>query len=278
MFENRRLIIATKHSKENVIAPILERELGVTCFVDPAFDTDVLGTFTGEVERELDPVSTAREKCLRAMQANNCDLGIASEGSFGPHPSMVFVNADDEILIFIDTKNQIEIVVREVSVDTNFNEREIATKAELLDFAKQAAFPEHALILRKSKNSNTDIHKGIQDISILENTFTELRQKYSVVYAETDMRAMHNPKRMAVIGIATEKLVQKIKSVCPSCSSPGFGVTSVKRGLLCSVCYSPTHSVLCAIYTCVQCGFTKEEMYPNYKMMEDPMYCDSCNP
>ncbi|WP_341272856.1 DUF6671 family protein [Cecembia calidifontis] len=22
------------------------------------------------------------------MKANNCDLGIASEGSFGPHPSM----------------------------------------------------------------------------------------------------------------------------------------------------------------------------------------------
>lgn len=278
MFENRRLIIATKHGKENVIAPILERALGVHCFVDAAFDTDVLGTFTGEVERELDPVSTAREKCLRAMQANNCDLGIASEGSFGPHPSMVFVNADDEILIFIDSKNKIEIVVREVSVDTNFNERVIATKAELLDFAKQAAFPEHALILRKSKNSNADIHKGIQDISVLENTFTELRQKYPVVYAETDMRAMHNPKRMMVIAAAAEKIVQQIQSVCPDCGQPGFGVTDVRRGLICSICFSPTNSVLSYVYSCVQCGCTKEEMYPNNKMMEDPMYCDSCNP
>ena len=86
-----------------MIAPILEKELGVNCFVDETFDTDALGTFTGEVERELDPISTAREKCLRAMKINNCDLGIASEGSFGPHPSMFFVNADDEFLIFIDT-------------------------------------------------------------------------------------------------------------------------------------------------------------------------------
>jgi hypothetical protein len=95
VFQNRKIIIATKHEKEQVIAPILEKELGVNCFVDETFDTDALGTFTGEIERELDPISTVREKCLRAMKANNCDLGIASEGSFGAHPSMFFINADD---------------------------------------------------------------------------------------------------------------------------------------------------------------------------------------
>jgi hypothetical protein len=96
IFKNRKLLIATKHQKEKVIAPIVESELGVTCFIDNSFDTDILGTFTGEVERELDPISTVREKCLQAMKINNCDLVIASEGSFGPHPSIFFVNADDE--------------------------------------------------------------------------------------------------------------------------------------------------------------------------------------
>ncbi len=121
MFLNRKLLIATKHQKESVIAPILEKELGVICFVDETFDTDTLGTFTGEIERELDPISTAREKCLRAMKVNNCNLGIASEGSFGPHPSIFFVTADDEFLIFIDKLNNIEVVVRELSTSTNFN-------------------------------------------------------------------------------------------------------------------------------------------------------------
>jgi hypothetical protein len=102
MFENRKLIIATKHHKERVIAPILEQELGVQCFIDETFDTDLLGTFTGEVEREQDAIETAREKCLQAMEKNNCDLGIASEGSFAPHPTLFFIHADDEILIFID--------------------------------------------------------------------------------------------------------------------------------------------------------------------------------
>ena len=54
MFEGRKLLIATKHKKEIVIAPILEKELGVTCFVAPDLDTDELGTFTGEVERRDD--------------------------------------------------------------------------------------------------------------------------------------------------------------------------------------------------------------------------------
>ena len=112
MFKGRKLLIATKHDKEKVIAPILEKELGVTCFVAENFDTDVLGTFTGEVERKDDPITTARNKCLMAMELNNCDLAIASEGSFGPHPAIFFVHADDEMLLFIDKKNDLEIIAR----------------------------------------------------------------------------------------------------------------------------------------------------------------------
>lgn len=278
MFQGRKVIIATKHQKENVIAPILEKELGVSCFIDETFDTDALGTFTGEVERELDPISTAREKCLRAMKANNCDLGVASEGSFGPHPSLFFVNADDEFLIFIDTKNNLEVTVRELSTSTNFNGKQIQSEKELIKFAKDIDFPAHGLILRKSKDENTNIHKGITDIYTLKKTFELLQSKYNSVYAETDMRAMNNPTRMKVIEKAAEKLVNKIKSTCPQCKMPGFGITNAKTGLECSLCGSPTNSTLSYIYVCQHCQFTKEEMYPNKKTQEDPTYCDYCNP
>lgn len=278
MFENRNLIIATKHQKEQVIAPILEKELGVNCFIDETFDTDALGTFTGEEERELDPISTAREKCLRAMKANNCDLGIASEGSFGPHPSMFFISADEEFLIFIDTKHNIEVIVRELSTSTNFNGRQIQTQKELFEFAEQVGFPAHGLILRKSKDENTDIHKGITENENLKKSFNYFFSKYHSVYAETDMRAMYNPTRMIVIEQATQKLVQKIKSTCPQCQTPGFGITDAKKGLECSLCGSPTNSILSYIYVCQQCKFTKEEMYPNKKTSEAPTYCDYCNP
>lgn len=278
MFQDRKIIIATKHEKERVITPILENELGVSCFIDETFDTDTLGTFTGEVERELDPISTVREKCLRAMTLNNCDLGVASEGSFGPHPSLFFVNADDEFLIFIDSKNKIEVIVRELSTSTNFNGKKIVSHKELIEFANEIGFPNHGLILRKSKDENTDIHKGITDIDILEKTFEQLYTKYNSVYVETDMRAMHNPTRMSVIEIATQKLVQKIKSTCPQCHTPGFGITDVKKGLPCSLCGSPTNSTLCYIYVCQHCQFTKEEMFPHKKTTEDPTFCDYCNP
>ncbi|WP_229359370.1 hypothetical protein [Flectobacillus major] len=55
MFQGRRLLIATKHQKQKVIAPILEKELGVVCVVLPELDTDKLGTFTGEVNRKDNP-------------------------------------------------------------------------------------------------------------------------------------------------------------------------------------------------------------------------------
>jgi len=278
MFQNRKLIIATKHEKEKVIIPLLEKALGVSCIVHDQFDTDLLGTFTGEIEREHDPITTARQKCLMAMELANCDLGIASEGSFGPHPSMFFINADDELLIFIDKKNNVEIIVRELSTETNFNGKEVKTEEELMAFANLIKFPSHGLILRKAKEQNGNIIKGITSINQLKEVFEKLIREFKSVYAETDMRAMYNPTRMKVIKAAAKKLVDKINSLCPKCDMPGFGITDVKKGLRCSLCGAPTNSTLCYIYVCKHCEFKKEEMFPNMKIIEDPMFCDNCNP
>ncbi len=278
MFEGRRLIIATKHHKEKVIAPLLEKALGVTCFIDESFDTDTLGTFSGEIERMQDPISTARLKCLKAMELNNCDLGIASEGSFGTHPSNAFASADDELLIFIDKKNNLEIIARELSTETNFNGKKIRNEKDLVDFAELVKFPSHALILKKSKEATEDMVKGITSFAVLKEAFTILLEKYHSVFAETDMRAMYNPSRMAVIEAAAEKLVNKIQSFCPECNTPGFGVTDLKTGLPCDLCGLPTKSTLSLIYTCQKCQYLGEDLYPNNKKVEDPMYCGFCNP
>ena len=277
-FQNRPLIIATKHQKESVIAPILEAQLGVACFTDPTFDTDTLGTFSGEIERLNDPLTTARLKCLKAMERNNCDLGVASEGSFGPHPTLYFASADDELLIFIDKKHKLEIVVRELSTETNFNGAIIHNEKALLEFTKQVKFPSHGIILKKSKSDTEGMIKGISSIPELERAYEFMYQKYSTVYAETDMRAMYNPMRMRVIELAALKLADKIQSLCPGCETPGFGVTDLKKGLPCDLCGSPTQSTLSVIYSCANCDFIKEAFYPNEKRVEDPMYCDFCNP
>jgi hypothetical protein len=278
MFKGRNLLIATKHEKEKVIAPILEKELGVKCFLASDLDTDKLGTFTGEVERKDDPVTTARKKCLMAMELANCDLAIASEGSFGSHPTIFFAPADDEFLLFLDKTNHLEIIARELSTETNFNGAEIKTKEELEEFTKNVKFPSHGLILKKDKDDFSEIVKGISSVKKLNSTFNHFISSYGKAFIETDMRAMHNPTRMKVIEKATLKLANKINSLCPCCFTPGFGVTDGKSGLPCEQCSLPTRSTLSHIYTCQKCIYTKEEKYPNGKFTEDPMYCDYCNP
>ncbi len=278
MFEGRSIVIATKHQKEQAIAPIFEKELGVKCFIVPNLDTDQLGTFTGEVERKNDPITTARNKCVVAMELSNCDLAIASEGSFGPHPNISFIPADDEFLIFIDKKNGIEIIARELSTETNFDGAVITKEEMLLKFAKKVKFPSHGLILRKSKEEFNGITKGITEFSQLLIAFNQLIKNFNTAYVETDMRAMYNPTRMGVIEIVAKKLVEKIKCTCPACQMPGLGITEVKQGLPCELCNFPTQSTLSYLYICQKCGFNQEKKYPKGKKTEDPMYCDMCNP
>lgn len=278
MFSERKLVIATKHNKEQVIAPLFEKAFDVKCFAPENFDTDTLGTFTGEVERKDDPIVTLKNKCLLAMELTNCDLGIASEGSFGSHPYIPFIHADDEFLIFIDKKNNLEIIERELSTKTNFTGTEVKTEKELTEFAKIVKFPSHGLILRKAKEDNTEIIKGITDWDVLKKLFQQLIEKYGEAYVMTDMRALYNPTRMEVIEKAAIKLVKKIKSLCPHCNTPGFGITEAKQGLPCSLCGFATRSTLSYIYECKKCAFIKEEKYPNNKTEEEPKYCDICNP
>ncbi|MGY6523756.1 MAG: DUF6671 family protein [Mongoliitalea sp.] len=278
MFTGRNLLIVTKHGKEQVMAPLLEKALGVQCVVHDTFDTDELGTFSGEVDRTLDPISAAKQKCLEGMQQSGCDLAIANEGSFGSHPTLFFVPADEELIVLIDARNNLELVAREISMDTNFDAKEVSSVEDLLAFADQVHFPSHALILRPAKDNFDGIVKGIQDADQLIQTFQSIQEKHGCVYVETDMRALYNPKRMRVIAQATERLLDLIKSECPQCQTPGFTVRDVIRGLPCDQCGRPTRSILAQIYACKKCTYQEEKPNPEGKTAEDPMYCDYCNP
>lgn len=278
MFTSRRLLIATKHKKETVLSPLLETALGVHCFTDDRLDTDKLGTFTGEVERIDDPLTTARKKCEWGMELTGCDLAVASEGSFGAHPSLVFVPGNDEIVLLVDKKNNIEVVGRAVSTETNFSAALVSTIDELKAFARRVQFPSHALIVRAAEKDTTAITKAITDWAQLEQCVNGLIERQGNAFIETDMRALYNPSRMKVIGQAAQRLVEKLGSCCPQCGCPGFSVTKTDPGLPCRVCGSSTRSALYHTYHCQRCRFEKKEMFPNGKQSEDPMYCDICNP
>jgi len=276
-FSGRKLVIATKHQKETVIAQKAASRLGVLPFVAPALDTDLLGTFSGEVERTLDPLSAARKKCELAMELTGADLAIASEGSFGPHPLNFLIPGDEEIVMLLDKKNGFEIAGKKVSIETNFGGQLCSTETELHAFADSSGFPSHGLILRDSKDGQKEIYKGICSREKLTAKFRVLVDRYGHAYAETDMRALFNPMRMKVIGEATDVMLEKALTLCERCSAPGFGITHVKAGLRCSQCGLPTKSTAAYVHTCSKCGFNREQKN-SVKLVEEPMYCDFCNP
>jgi len=263
------------HKKHEVIAPLLQNSFGLNTIVPEHLNTDVLGTFSGEIERVLTPIQTALKKCEMAMELCNCDLAIASEGSFGPHPNMPFIAAHHELIVLHDKKNNLIISENIVSLNTNYSGKTIKNKNELNAFLQACEFPSHAVIMSESSEQKTHLKKGIQTKDEVLDYYEFILQKNHSVYIETDMRAMMNPKRMSVIREVCIKLIDKMNSTCPSCGVPGFGITERKSGLLCELCRFPTRGISEVISTCEHCKYQASQFID---ILADAGTCDNCNP
>lgn len=277
-YQDLTLVIATKHEKEIVLKPLLEKTLGVHCVVPSGIDTDKLGMFSGEIERTLDPLSAAREKCLLALSMTDAQLAVASEGSFYPHPQVGFVSVNEELLLFMDVKRNIEVHVKHLSTETNFDKVEVSSFSEIEEFAHKVGYPSHGIILKLVDDKSSKVYKDIENLDDLKNIFELKRKKITKIEVETDMRAHRNPTRMKVIAEAGEKLNGALKSNCPKCNTIGFAAVDSRPGLKCKNCGLPTRSTFFHVYECKACHFSENRYFPNGKESEDPMYCDFCNP
>lgn len=279
-FANRVGVLATMHQKERVIAPLLERELGMQVIVPQDFNTDLFGTFTREIKRTGDQVEAARLKAEKAISVMGGSLAIASEGTFAPHPLVPYLSCNREIVILLDKENELEIIGQEFSTETNYNHRSITTIEEAYEFSRQAGFPEHGLIVMLDSSSTDEIIKGITTEEQLTDAVkqTLAKSKNGKIHIETDMRALYNPTRMKTIEKATQDLIRKINQVCPKCSCPGFAVIERKKGLPCAVCHFPTELTLATIYSCQKCNFRQEQLFPDGVESVDPAQCMYCNP
>lgn len=278
MFKNRRAVLITKHKKGEVIFPVLTQTAMNLKLLD-TIDTDTFGTFTRDIDRKGTQLEAARYKALKAIEETGESIAIASEGSFGPHPTIFFAPANVELVLLIDTLNNIEIAGWEISTDTNFSHTEISDVEEAKDFAKKCGFPSHGMVVRPDDNSGLLI-KGITSEEILEEAVTKSisASQNGKALMETDMRAMYNPKRMQVIEKATINLLNKIKSLCPECCWPGFEITEWINGLPCENCLFPTKGISKHIYQCKKCNHQKEIQYPSGQKFSEPTFCDFCNP
>jgi hypothetical protein len=279
MYKGSRLFIATKHEKERVMSPILERELGVQCFISSGFDTDILGTFSGEIERKDTPMETARKKCLLGIEKTGADLVIANEGSFGPHPNVPFLLINEEIIYWMDAKRGLEFHVKRLSDASMARSQKLNSIAEMRFFLDEVQFPGQGVILIGNGQGKRDILKNLRNLCDLESAFVHLQDSgVEEILIETDLRAMFNPTRMVEIGKATEFFVSEFGQTCHRCGYPGFVVTEVLRGLPCALCGLPTQSVKEEKRTCRNCAYKELSPAPGGKDQEDPMYCSFCNP
>jgi hypothetical protein len=278
-FEGRTVVLATMHGKEKVIAPILEKELGVKVIIPQNFDSDQFGTFTRDKARTGSQLEAARFKALAAMKLTGADIGVASEGSFGTDPSIPFIQSNLELVILIDTKNNLEIRGYHRTPDTNMSGRYVTSVEEAIRFADEVGFPDHAVVVRKSEKRNSYIQKGIQSRDELVREVKKLLSGIFTrrVYIETDMRAHMNPTRMDKIEHATNNLISNINSLCPECGAPGFVMSEVKSYMRCGQCDRPTKSPLSHMWRCQKCN-TEKTITRNDKEYEDPGMCTWCNP
>ena len=276
------IILTTKHAKSIAISPPFLKILGAS-IIEYVVDTDKLGTFSGEIEREGNALDCARKKCEWSLDklGNKIEFAIASEGSFGPHPFIPFLPCDHEILYFIDQKRNFHLHLSHISEKTNYRTEKVNSLEELSMFANQALFPSHAIIMRpNNREVKNPIFKGLNTWQSLEYAFKECI-KYSeegLVWVETNMRAQFNPSRMRVISELVTKFSNRLRTLCPRCNIPGWGEVRYEKGLLCGYCGSKTELVKSEIFGCVKCGYEESKERADGKKEADPANCQYCNP
>lgn len=276
-YRGKAVAFLTQHGKEGLVGPVLEPALGCTIVRAEGYDTDQLGTFSGEIQRADGQLQTARLKARIGMDLLGASVGMASEGAFVPDPFGGLMPWNIELLVWRDDDSGIEIVGMAQGPARSLH-RAVRWLPDLEKFAVEAGFPEHHLILRPQSESDPRMHKGLSDWLALKQAFAQCQRESDNqrVYAENDHRAFFNPTRQSMIQRASADLLQKIQSACPRCALPGFSVTGHTPGLPCRLCRYPTRLARSYTWHCSACDHRQEE--PVKATHADPGRCDVCNP
>ena len=288
-YAGRSAVLATMHRKEEAIAPALLSTVGLLVVPAPGLDTDQLGTFTGEISREGTMLDAATRKARLGMSVMGLPLGIASEGTFGPHPAIPFMPAGMELLVFVDDERQVVITESLVAEATNFDHLIISPGEALEVFLERIDFPAHGLIVRPNKGGSIEaIAKGIVEKSEIDRAFIHAASlsRDGRARLETDMRAHLNPTRMKSIhptrmksiAVLAERLAKRLAMLCPACGAPGFGRTGTRPGLPCEDCGAPTLMVASEIFGCPGCDHREDRLRFDGFSRAPARNCPECNP
>jgi hypothetical protein len=273
-----RIVVTSKHKKLELIKPVFDELIGCELF-EVDVDTDKLGTFTGEIERQEPPKETAIRKARLGMEATSTPIGIASEGSIGPDPLIPFIHSDIEHMVFVDDEN--DIVISEIyrSLDITAATITTAPGSNIDDFLRKADFPNHGLIVRPNEKQFVQAIKGITDPKHLIESINSISELSSdgLVVIESDFRAHFSPSRQKHIKHLAKLLALRVTQCCPECDCPGWGRVGYEKGLQCSYCglFNPD-VVRQEILGCVKCEY--KALGEVLETSLSPARCDFCNP
>lgn len=277
-YQNAQIYFATKHAKEELLAPLFLQN-GLRC-VAVNIDTDMFGTFSGEVERTEGVRATLRKKIDAAIEVQkNARLFLASEGSFVPHPIVGFLQTDLESLLLFDRKLGVEIYAEYLCLEPVHGEKKFGPRENFRDFLAQLKFPDHGVIVHP-ENSLVPIFKGLHTEHAVSQAMLDCFAVSATgnVVISTDLRACHNPTRQRAILKAGERLIEKLKSLCPDCGLPGFAISRGIPGLPCEICGEASSAAAKVLWECVKCPYSVERPRPDGETHVKVDECEFCNP
>jgi hypothetical protein len=115
-------------------------------------------------------LETVVGKARLGMECACLPFGIASEGSFGPHPLFTFIPAGFELLALVDDERGSTIHESLVIEGKNFVHLVAAPKEPIAKFLAHAGFPSHGLIVRPNVcGAETALARGIFDLATLQS-------------------------------------------------------------------------------------------------------------
>ncbi|AOY01924.1 DUF6671 family protein [Jeongeupia sp. USM3] len=215
-----QILIATMHGKEAVLAVPLA-SLGFQVLLPDDYDTDTLGTFSGDVRRPGTAFEAALEKARRACRATGVPRAVASEGAYRPCQTLFPGARNAELLAFVDLESGVEFVEYLTDVPTRFVKGRVPadiTSPEAGVLLAEMGWPAiRALVVPNDPGVGVvlpeQVFKGIGDREALAHAFRicAAHSADGLVHLETDLRAHMNPTRMASVALVCGRLVERLR-------------------------------------------------------------------
>jgi hypothetical protein len=201
------IAIITKHGKEKIIQKELFESKSQK-IIHIEIDTDKFGTFTNYIKRKN--INSALENKIKAgLKKQRFDIGIASEGSFYPHPTIPGLHLNTEHILYWNIKTNHKIIAQSTSYEIVFDKETVTNKQEIDKFLEKNEFPSHGIIVEISRILRKN--KLIYDITT-KNEIYKLLTKYKKLILHTDQRSHKNPSRQKVIKQAVQELNKLIQT------------------------------------------------------------------